>query len=130
VLDMAGDVELGTFPRLAPIEQQRAAVHAGNGAGQGYLLVEIENPRRIDQRWDEHDRRAASAMIAEARAADPRDLGSWRGARAAFGALVCAQAGKRVAAEIGIVLRSPPHQLEEQRKRAWCPFMLQCTIIR
>ena len=69
-------------------------------------------------------------MVAQARAADSRDLGPRRRTRAALGELVGAQSGKRLASKIGVLLGDLPNQLEKKRQRARCMLMLHRTMLR
>ena len=130
-LDMAGDDRSRALGRRAPIQQQRAPAHAGDRRRQRHLFVEIEDVRRVDQRGDEHRRRPAAAMIAQARAANARDFRLRRGRVRPLGVFVSAQPGKRVARQLGIALRGLAHQLEEQGQRTrGRAFMLQRTMLR
>jgi len=78
----------------------------------------------------EAERHLALAAGLESLAADARDLGPGRIARRAFGGLVRAQSGERIARQRGILARRLPHQLQEQGQRAWSAFMLQRTMLR
>ena len=84
LFDMPGDAQLGAVVRAGP---SRAAARAGPcprpRSASETSRVEIEDPRRVDQRRDEHRRRAVAAMVAQARAADPRDFGFRAAARLA-----------------------------------------------
>ena len=130
MLDVASNVEPGPSARLSPIEQERAAAHRGDRGGQGYVLVQVEDSRRVDQRGDEDDRRAASTMVAKAGPLDARRFRLRQGPRPALGILVSAQSGEGFAREIRVVFAGAANQLEEQRERARCAFMLQCRMIR
>ena len=74
VFDMPSDAQLRARVRTAPVEQERSAVHPRNGASHRRFRVEIEDPRRIDQRRDEHRGWAFTPVIAQASPADTGDF--------------------------------------------------------
>ncbi len=68
---MAADVEVRALARFAPVEQKAAPAHVRNCGGERDVLIQVENVRRVDQRRHEDRGRAASAVVAEDRRADP-----------------------------------------------------------
>ena len=71
-----------------------------------------------------------AAVIPNCCAAHPRDFQLWRWTLAPWRALICAQSRECVGGELRIAFRHFPYQFEKQRKRAWCAFMLQRTMLR
>ena len=87
-------------------------------AQQRLAAREIEDRRRIDQRRDENDRRAAAAIIAQTGAQpfvpDPREAASWP----AIGGLIARQSGKRGCATFGRCCGLAAQHLKEKRQWA------------
>ena len=133
MVDVGGDAQPGAAIGAPPIEQEHAPAHGFYGFGERRFLVEVEDPRRIDQRGDEQRHRPAAAMIAQAHPVDARAIGQERTRWTALGELIAAQPGEGAARQCGIAFTGLADKLEEQRQRARralaCRFMLQCTVV-
>ncbi len=131
---MAGDGEARSRPRLAPVEQQCAPSHPRDPGRQRDLFVEVEDPRRVDQRGDEQRRRALAAMVADAGSIGARDLGPRRRPRHPRRMFIGLQPGEGLPREPGLMLRHLAQQFQEQRKRprrsGRSMLMLHCTMLR
>jgi len=131
---MSRDGEVGTLIRIAPIEQQHAPAHPGDRTGQGHRLIEVEDPRRIDQRRYQDRWTSRASVIPEACSPNACDFGLLRCPFAPWRQLIGTQAGERLGRQLGVRCRGVPYQFEKQRKRAWRSlrdaFMLQRTMLR
>jgi hypothetical protein len=98
------------------------------------LRVEVEDPRRIDQRRDEDRRRSAAAMVAQACAANARDFRLRRLALRPLGNFVSTQAGKRVPGQSSVIGGRLANKIEEEGQGPGRPLsgvpMLQRTMFR
>ena len=70
LFDMAGDVSSARSDAAPQSSSSTWRPLAAKRAGKRRVVIEIEDVGRVDQRRDEHDRRAVAAMIAQRRAAD------------------------------------------------------------
>ena len=132
LLDMPGDGQLA--PRRPPLPQSSSSARRpmpATALGQRNLSIEVEDPRRIDQRRDRGSPAARAAMVAQARAANARDFGLRCAAALARAALSYARSPASASrASFGSRSDTSPHQFEEQRQRPRRAFMLQRTMLR
>ena len=129
---MTGDVKLVPVGRLSPVEQHRAPAHSRDRGRKRYFLVEIEDPRRVDERRDQNRRRPVTAMVAQAGAANPRDFRLRLQARSPRGAFSYARKPvKRIARKLRIAFAAPRVPIRETAEAvARRAFMLQRTMLR
>ena len=134
LFDMTRDRKLGALVGLAPIEEKRAAPHAGNRGSERDFFVEVENARRIDQRRHEQSGRPVTAMVAQCCTAHSCDFRLRWGPVPPRRPLIRAQSCERVRCKSGIAFRHLSYQFEKQRERTWRSlgdaFMLQRTMLR
>ena len=106
------------------------AAHSSDRIGKRRFLVEVEDPRRIDQGRDEDCGRSAAAAVAQRGATHSCDFTSRRAPWRTLGPLISRKPLKRRSGEVRLLLRHQPDHFQEQRQRPGGAFMLQCTKLR
>ena len=105
--------KVGSLVASAPIEKQGAMSHPGDRRGEGHLLVEIEDARRVDQRGNKHGRWSIAAVVAQGCATDARYF-RFGGAPLATRRLpVGAETDQRVSRQPRVALRHFAYQFEK-----------------
>lgn len=127
---MPGYAEVTPVAGLSPIKEHSAPAHLCNRRGKRYLPVEIQDPGRVDERWDEDRERPSPAMITQTGTANMRYLRLRLHARSPLSILIRAQTDKRIARELTIAFPGAAYQFEKQRKRPGRAFMLRRTMLR
>ena len=123
---MTAQVEAGPGSCAAPVEKQRAMVHREHGGKR--LPGQVEHMRRVDQRGNQHHRRASAAVVAQCRRAHGRHGRTWLPGRGARFAPVSRQSVERPPRGVLVVAGNFAHQLQEQRQGTRRPPVLQCGI--
>ena len=130
MFDMSRNIQVAPVLGLAPVEQEHVAAHSRNGTREGHVFVEVQDSRRIDQRWNEKRRRTAAPMVTQTGPTVARNLWlAWR-PRTPRGSLIRTQTGECIASEFGVMRRDVAYQIEKQRQRPRRVFMLQRTMLR
>lgn len=64
---MTSNRKIGSFVCASPVDKHGMSPKRSDCCGQRYFRIEIEDPWRIDERWDENDWCPAAAMVSKRR---------------------------------------------------------------
>jgi hypothetical protein len=127
---MLTNAELRALAGRPPIEQEYPPSVLGDGVGKRHFGVQVEHMGRVDQRRDQHHRRANAATIAKRCSADLEMDRPLALQRRSPGIFISDESGKGRAAHAGVFFSRETDQRQEQRQGPGRVFMLQRTIIR